>query len=114
MRTAAIFGNDTVLNVMSHKDAGEVISLCDRAINYVSGQRSRYGSYQNALEHLYAANAITGENVSTSESRIADADMADEMVAFSRDKILEQVNSAAMAQANMANQAVLKLLQGND
>lgn len=113
MRTVAIFGNDTVLNVMSHKDAGEVISLCDRAINYVSGQRSRYGSYQNALEHLYAANAITGENVSTSESRIADADMADEMVAFSRDKILEQVNSAAMAQANMANQAVLKLLQGN-
>lgn len=112
MRTTAVFGKDAVLNVMSHSAAQEVISLCDQAIGYVSKQRSRYGSYQNALEHLYAANAITSENVSASESRIADADMADEMVEFSRSQILEQVNSAVMAQANMANQSVMKLLQG--
>lgn len=112
MRTSAVFGENTVLNVMSHSAAEEVISLCDEAISYVSKQRSRYGSYQNALEHLYDGNAITGENVSESDSRIADADMADEMVAFSRDKILEQVNSAVMAQANMTNQTVMQLLQG--
>ena len=87
-------------------------SSCDQAISYVSKQRSRYGSYQNALEHLYNANAITGENVSASESKLADADMADEMVAFSRSQILEQANLAVMAQANMANQTVLKLVQG--
>lgn len=79
-------------------------------IDYVSKQRSRYGSYQNALEHLYAANAVTGENVLASESLLSDADMADEMVSFSRDKILEQANLAVMAQANTANQAVLRLL----
>lgn len=79
-------------------------------IDYVSKQRSCYGSYQNALEHLYAANAVTGENVSASESLLSDADMADEMVSFSRDKILEQANLAVMAQANTANQAVLRLL----
>lgn len=112
MRTEAVFGKGAVLNVMSYNTAGEAISLCDQAIGYVSKQRSRYGSYQNALEHLYVANAITGENVSASESRISDADIADEMVDFSRSRILEQVNVAAMAQANMANQAVLKLLQG--
>lgn len=114
MRTAAVFGKNAVLNVLSHNAAEEVISLCDQAIDYVSKQRSRYGSYQNALEHLYAANAITGENVSASESRISDADLADEMVEFSCSRILEQVNSAVMAQANMENQIVLKLLQGND
>ena len=65
-----------------------------------------------SLEHLYNANAITGENVSASESKLADADMADEMVAFSRSQILEQANLAVMAQANIANQTVLKLVQG--
>ncbi len=84
--------------------------MCDRAISYVSKQRSRYGSYQNALEHLYEANAITGENISASESLLTDADIAEEMVAFSRDKILEQANLAIMAQANLANESVLKLL----
>lgn len=113
MRTAAVFGKDTILNVMSHKAAEEVISLCDQAISYVSSQRSRYGSYQNALEHLYAANAITDENVSASDSRISDADIADEMVEFSCSRILEQSNLAVMSQANMTNQTVLKLLQGN-
>ena len=59
---------------------------------------------------LYAANAITEENVSASESLLADADLADEMVEFSRSKILEQANLSVMAQANMTNQSVLKLL----
>lgn len=112
MRTTAVFGKNAELNVLSHNGAEEVISLCDQAISYVSGQRSRYGIYQNALEHLYAANAMTGENVSVSDSRISDADMADEMVAFSCSRILEQANLAVMIQANQANQNVLKLVQG--
>ncbi|MCI9612533.1 MAG: hypothetical protein HFH33_11045 [Eubacterium sp.] len=110
MRTTAVFGKNAVLDVMSHSAAGDTITLCDRAISYVSKQRSRYGSYQNALEHLYEANAITGENISASESLLTDADIAEEMVAFSRDKILEQANLAIMAQANLANESVLKLL----
>lgn len=113
MRTKAVFGENAILNVMSHSAAEDVISLCDKAISYVSKQRSLYGSYQNALEHLYDANAITGENVSASESLLADADMADEMVEFSCSQILEQGNLAVMAQANMTNQNVLKLLQGS-
>lgn len=110
MRTKTLFGRSRALNVMSQDAAGKTISLCKKAINYVSMQRNRYGSYQNALEHLYNANANTGENVSASESRIADADIADESVAFACCKILEQVNHSVMAQANMANQIALKLL----
>lgn len=112
MRTSAIFGKKTVLNVMSQDDAEKVISVCKQAIEYVSRQRSLYGSYQNGLEHLYATNALTSENVSASESRLADADIADEMVTFSNIQILEQVNSAIMSQANTANQSALKLLEG--
>ncbi|MCI8992573.1 MAG: hypothetical protein HFG80_07610 [Eubacterium sp.] len=110
MRTTAVFGKNIVLDVSSHSAAEKVLSVCDQAINYVSQQRSRYGSYQNALDHLYAANAITSENVSASESRISDADIADEMVAFSCCQILEQANLAVMAQANTTPQTVLKLL----
>lgn len=114
MRTTAVFGEDAILNVMSHNAACETMTLCDRAIDYVSAHRSRYGTYQNILEHLYNANAITGENLSASDSRLADADMADEMVAYSRSQILEQANMAVMAQANMSTQSVLKLLQGSN
>lgn len=110
MRAKAVFGEKAVLSVLSHDAALNVISLCDRAIKYVSLQRSLYGGYQNALEHLYAANAATSENLTASESRIADADMAKEMVAFSRGQILAQVNMSVMAQANTANQMVLNLL----
>lgn len=110
MRTSAVFGENVVLNVMSQAGADEAMILCDRAIDYVSKQRVRYGGYQNALEHLYNANANTAENMTTSESRIADADIADEMVAFSCTKILEQVNHTVMSQANAANQTALQLL----
>lgn len=112
MRTAAVFGKDAVLDVMSYSASQDVISLCDQAISYVSKERSRYGSYQNALEHVYAANAFTGENVSASESRISDTCMAEEMVEFSSSQILEQANLSVMAQANQAAQNVIKLLQG--
>lgn len=80
------------------------------AIEYVSKQRTLYGGYQNALEHLYNANANTSENVTAADSRLADADIADEMVAFSCSKIIEQVNWSIMAQANSANEIALKLL----
>lgn len=110
MRTSAVFGRGANLNVMSQSEADKAMILCDRAIEYVSRQRSLYGGYQNALEHLYNANANTSENVTAADSRLADADIADEMVAFSCSKIIEQVNFAMMAQANTANEIALKLL----
>ncbi len=110
MRSTAVFGKNTTLTVSSRNAAEKVISVCKQAIDYVSRQRSLYGSYQNALEHLYNANATTRENVSASESRISDADIADEMMRFSCGQILEQANVSVMAQANSANQTTLILL----
>ncbi len=112
MRTSAVFGENAVLSVMSQKDADKAMILCDRAIDYVSRQRVRYGAYQNALEHVYNANANTSENTTTADSRLADADIADEMVEFSCTKILEQMNHTVMSQANAANQTALQLLEG--
>lgn len=111
MRISAVFGRST-LDVMSQEAADKTMVLCDRALAYVSKERSRYGAYQNALEHLYNANANTCENVTAADSRLADADIADEMVAFSCTKIIEQVNWAMMSQANAAHQTALKLLEG--
>lgn len=111
MRISAVFGRST-LDVMSQEAADKTMVLCDRALAYVSKERSRYGAYQNALEHLYNANANTCENVTAADSRLADADIADEMVAFSCTKIIEQVNWAMMSQANAAQQTALKLLEG--
>lgn len=112
MRTSAVFGENVVVSVMSQKDADEAMLLCDRAIDYVSKQRVRYGAYQNALEHLYNANANTSENTTAADSRLADADIATEMVEFSCTQILEQMNHTVMSQANAANQTALKLLEG--
>lgn len=112
MRTSAVFGENVVVSVMSQKDADEAMLLCDRAIDYVSKQRVRYGAYQNALEHLYNANANTSENTTAADSRLADADIATEMVEFSCTQILEQMNHTVMSQANAAHQTALKLLEG--
>lgn len=110
MRTSAVFGRGGALDVMSQSAADKTMTMCDRAIEYISRQRSLYGVYQNALEHLYNTNANTAENVTAADSRLADADIADEMVAFSCSKIIEQANFAIMSQANTANQLALQLL----
>lgn len=112
MRTSAVFGENVVVSVMSQKDADKAMLLCDHAIDYVSKQRVRYGAYQNALEHLYNANANTSENTTAADSRLADADIANEMVEFSCTQILEQMNHTVMSQANAVNQTALKLLEG--
>ena len=73
--------------------------------------RDRLGAYQNRLEHTIANLSVTAENLSASESRIRDADMAAEMIALTKRQILEQSGTAMLAQANQASQSVLQLLK---
>ena len=87
------------------------ISLFDKAIKYVNGERSRMGAYQNALEHIINNLDNTVENTTAAESRIRDADMAKEMVELSKRNILEQAGISIMSQVNQSNQGVLSLLQ---
>ena len=83
----------------------------DEALMKVSKQRSNLGAYQNRLELTAQGLMIAYENTAASESRIRDTDMSKEMVAFSKDMILENIGQAMLAQANQSNQGVLSLLQ---
>lgn len=81
------------------------------AISTVSSQRSALGVVQNRLEHTIDNLDNVVENTTSAESRIRDTDMAEEMVTYSKNSILQQAGQSMLAQANQANQGVLSLLQ---
>lgn len=81
------------------------------AITGISTQRAELGAVQNRFEHTIASVNVAIENLSASESRIRDTDMAQEMMSFTRSQILSQAGTAMLAQANQASQGVLSLLR---
>jgi flagellin len=88
-----------------------LLASIDTAIANVSTARSTFGSIQNRLEHTLNNLASYEENLTASESRIRDVDMASEMVSFTKYQILQQAGTSMLAQANAAPQAVLSLLR---
>ena len=82
------------------------------AITAISTQRATLGAFQNRFEHTINSVNVAIENLSASESRIRDTDMASEMVNFTRSNILSQAGTAMLAQANQSSQGVLQLLRG--
>lgn len=98
------------IDVSSASGASAAIDLIKTAINTVSQQRAEFGAIQNRLEHTINNLGVTAENLSASESRIRNADMAAEMTDFTRNQILVQAGTSMLAQANSAPQSVLKLL----
>ena len=92
-------------------DAEGSIKVIDDAIKTVSSFRGDLGAAQNRLEHTINNLSVTAENLSASESRIRDADMAQEMLGFTRSQILSQAGTAMLAQANQSSQGVLSLLR---
>lgn len=99
------------VSITSHTLASQAIVSIDAAINTISTQRSKLGAIQNRLEHTIANLGVNAENVAAAESRIRDADVAAEMVSFTRAQILSQSGMAALAQANTSRQMVLQLLR---
>ena len=94
----------------SNADAQTKLDAIKSAIEMVSGYRSAFGAVQNRLEHTVDNLDNIVENVTASESRIRDTDMADEMVKFSKNNILTQAGQSMLAQANQSTQGVLSLL----
>ena len=88
------------------------ISTIDLAISAISSARGKLGSVQNRLEHTLNNLGSYEENLTASESRIRDVDMASEMVNFTKLQILQQAGTAMLAQANQSPQNVLSLLRG--
>ena len=87
------------------------ISEIDAAINAVSAQRSTFGAVENRLNYTLDNASIYEENLTSSESRIRDVDMASEMVNFTKLQILQQAGTSMLAQANTSSQGVLSLLR---
>ncbi|SDT75923.1 flagellin N-terminal helical domain-containing protein [Actinoplanes derwentensis] len=91
--------------------ATEAMEVLDTAIQQVSDDRAKLGASQNRFEHTINNLNVSVENLSASESRIRDTDMAQEMVQFTRNQILTQAGTSMLSQANQASQNVLSLLR---
>ena len=99
------------LSISSVAAAQSAIATIKSAINYVSKVRGTLGATQNRLEHTVNNLSVMEENIQNAESRIRDTDVADEMMAYTKNNILIQSAQAMLAQANAVPQGVLQLLQ---
>jgi flagellin len=101
----------TTLGFGSAEEARASIDAIDTQIRYVTDARSNLGATQNRLESAVQTINVAKENLTASNSRIRDTDMAEEMVKFTRNNILSQAGTAMLAQANQSSQGVLQLLR---
>ncbi|HUX71841.1 MAG TPA: flagellin [Cellulomonadaceae bacterium] len=108
--TAADIPADTI-GFTQETGAEAGITAIDAAINKVSTERANLGATQNQFDHIINNQNVALQNVTASESRIRDTDMAATMVDFTKSQILSQAGTAMLAQAKSLPQDVLKLLQ---
>ncbi len=107
-------GNTATMSGLSFTNATnsqDAISKLDTEIAKVSTARAQLGAYQNRFEHTINNANVAVENLSASESRIRDTDMAQEMMSYTRSQILTQAGTAMLSQANQSQQGVLSLLR---
>ena len=102
------------ISVTDRDKANHAMDALDRAMDLVSSERSKLGAIQNRMEHTVTSLGVAIENLSASESRIRDLDIAEEiienLVGNIEKKILLQAGTAMLAQANMKPQAIMQLL----
>lgn len=91
-------------------DITKLLTTIDTAVKNVTNQRAALGAVQNRVEYTINNLKISSENLSASESRIRDTDMAKEMMNLTRANVLQQAATSMLAQANQAPQSILKLL----
>ena len=104
-------GNDEQIGIATPDDANKAIATVDNALMTVSKQRADLGAYQNRFETAAQGVGVAAENLQAAESRIRDADMASEMVEYTKNQILTQSGTAMLAQANSQSQNVLALMR---
>ncbi len=103
-------GESSMINISTTEASNSAIGSLDSALKQVSKQRADLGAYQNRFEMAAKGISVAAENLQASESRIRDADMASEMVSFTKNQILSQAGNAMLAQANARSQNVMQLL----
>lgn len=103
-------GTGEILTISTPEDANRSIGMLDSALKIVNKQRADLGAYQNRFETAISGIDVGAENLQAAESRIRDADMAGQMVDYTKLAILVQSGTAMLAQANAKTQTVLQLL----
>ena len=101
----------SALTVTTDVGAAAAITSLDAAIASVSTTRGDLGAKQNRFESMINNLQVSTENISASESRIRDTDMAQEMVTFTKNQVLQQAGTAMLSQANQIPQSILSLLR---
>lgn len=104
-------GDDSILSFEDPESANRAIGTLDQAIKKINKQRADLGAYQNRMEHAVRGLDVGAENLQAAESRVRDTNMANEMVYFTKNQILNQAGTAMLAQANQKGQTVLQLMQ---
>ena len=99
------------MSIAKQTDAAAALDMIKNAINYVSDVRGTLGATQNRLDHTINNLSVMEENIQDAESTIRDTDVAEEMMAYTKNNILIQSAQAMLAQANQVPQGVLQLLQ---
>ena len=99
------------VDISTQTGAATAIDKIKDAINRVSSTRGDLGAIQNRLEHTQNNLSVMTENIQDAESTIRDTDVADEMMAYTKNNILMQSAQAMLAQANQVPQGVLQPLQ---
>ena len=99
------------INIGTQEGASDAIDKIKAAINVVSDVRGTLGATQNRLDHTINNLSVMTENIQDAESTIRDTDVAEEMMAYTKNNILIQSAQAMLAQANQVPQGVLQLLQ---
>jgi flagellin len=104
-------GSKKIISLSTPDGANRSIGRLDAALRTINKQRADLGAYQNRLEYAVKGLDVGAENLQAAESRIRDADMASEMVEYTKNAILTQAATAMLAQANTKPRTVLQLLQ---
>lgn len=111
MKAAALDIDAASMNVGDVDSANAALDNINTAIERVSATRSNLGAIQNRLEHTINNLGVMEENIQDAEANIRDTDIADEMMAYTKNNILIQSAQAMLAQANQVPQGVLQLMQ---
>ena len=99
------------ISIADQASAAKAVDVIKAAINQVSDVRGTLGATQNRLDHTINNLSVMTENIQDAESTIRDVDVAEEMMAYTKNNILIQSAQAMLAQANQVPQGVLQLLQ---
>jgi len=110
-RALHLYNGDSKKNISTVGSANDMIGSIDQALDILNRQRAELGAYYNRMENTVKSLDLSYENMLAADARIRDADMAVEMVEFTKNKILVQSGTAMLAQANQKPELVLNLLK---